>query len=164
MTYFSKGIQLQDVALVDLDGTVCSTKHRDHLIPHWDNYSMACGADPILPVGVNISNALSDHCQVVFVTGRQDIAADETQDWLAREGLQWTGLAMRVPGDHRPNPVIKRDFAQAILLSGAVISVVMDDHPGVIIMMKQLGLPTLHVQFDETPAVFAQDFEAWRRW
>ena len=140
------------IVLLDLDGTVCDTSHRAHLLDKkprdWEAYSLACGDDQPIQEVVELARSLqADGWALEAVTGRSEVARARTRAWLESvAGLFVSSLNMRPPGDHRPNPEFKRGVAKNILQKwpGAVI-IAIDDHPGVAQVYAELGITTLVV-------------------
>lgn len=139
-----------DQAVVfDLDGTICDTRHRQHIIDEppehdrWLRYSMACAGDtPIEPM-----RELAQRCGrgIILLTGRNEQARALTERWLVDPGfLGWRRLIMRADGDHRPNPEWKAAKVAELLSEGICVTLMVDDHPGSCEAVGKLGVPTLH--------------------
>jgi hypothetical protein len=96
----------RDTAIVyDLDGVLCDTRGRAHLLPRegdpperWVTYSMACLSDTLMPgMGQRMALDWAAH-RVIIVSGRLEEAAALTRAWLRRNaGRNWDGLVL-LPG------------------------------------------------------------------
>jgi len=146
------------IVLVDIDGTLADNDARfAHYFPddalthdwsdsHWTDYDKACFGDAPIPYVVEIVNTLALSYEIQLITGRHDVAEPETTLWLEAMAVDYDGLSMRAPGDYSRNPVFKRAIAEMFLAEGREIHLVIDDHPGVIAELGELGIDGLHVQ------------------
>ncbi len=141
----------EHVVIVDLDGTLCDTEHRHHLI-HWDNevmnwdaYSLACVNDPPIHATIRLVQHLAHTHRIVILSGRQDVALDATAQWLEAHEVPYDELHLRSQGDHRRNPQFKRDFVRRRLRNGERVAFAIDDHPGVAEALSEIGVPTILV-------------------
>lgn len=138
-----------DSAVVfDLDGTICDTRHRQHIIDEppehdrWLRYSMACAGD----AAIEPMRELAQRCgtSVIFLTGRNEQARALTERWLVDNFLHWRRLIMRAEGDYRPNPEWKAAKVAELHHEGIAVTLLVDDHPGSCEAVGKLGVPTLH--------------------
>lgn len=109
------------IIVVDLDGTLCDSSHRDHLAQakEWDAFHAASKDDkPRLDVAELVkivrSSAFAgrDYC-LVALTGRNEKYRKVTLDWLIRQDLaHFDALLMRPDNDWRPDTVIKPELLE----------------------------------------------------
>lgn len=138
--------------VVDLDGTIATTKHRAHLLDKkprdWEAYALACLDDPPIMPTIGLVRAWmgsDSHFGVMFVTGRSEVARKRTELWLKRQDLSgWSALSMRPHGDLRPNPELKVSVVEGLLSAGYRITMAIDDYPAVLEAYKdQFGITGL---------------------
>lgn len=141
----------QHIVIVDLDGTLCDTEHRHHLI-HWDNevmdwnaYSLACVDDLPVMAPIRLVQHLVHTHRIVILSGRQDIALDQTVAWLETHEVPYDELHLRREGDRRRNPQYKRDFVRRRIRNGDRVAFAIDDHAGVAEALQEIGVPTILV-------------------
>jgi hypothetical protein len=95
------------VVTFDLDSTLASTYHRQHMIKpkgtDWEAYSLASAADTPIEGTVVLLRMLGATYPVHIITGRSDAAFDMTRYWLIQHGIPVDGLWMRPAGDRTPN-------------------------------------------------------------
>lgn len=99
----------------DLDSTVFDTLHRQHMIPlikqkkcTWDEYALACVNDTVLPGRVEMMRAFHDAgLGNVAVSGRSDVAREQTWEVIHRLEVPLDMVCLRKPGDYRGNGVQK---------------------------------------------------------
>lgn len=133
----------------DLDGTLCTTAHREPLLDvkprTWRQYSLACIDDPPIEETVDLIRTLRrSNVEIILVSGRHPDAFELTEVWLKEQDIHYDMLTLRSIGDTRANPIIKREMVTELLAQGP-IDFVIDDHPGVAQEMAELGVTTLLV-------------------
>jgi hypothetical protein len=149
-----------DVVIFDLDGCVSDDRWRQNLIPTpdvtdqearahaWDSYHAECDKDPLLPSG---SAILRDHIRsghlILFCTGRTINVGEKSASWItANFGItpDAFSILMRKAGDHRPADVLKKEFAEYILMNsknnGQPVIAAYDDREDVVEMYRSLGI------------------------
>ena len=147
----------EHVILVDLDNTLCDTRHREHLIPKrrapgaFDEYCMACKDDPPIEWVCNIVRHLQGGTAVLILSGREECARTLTALWLHRHGIWPVSIILRQPGDDRPNPAIKAAVIDDLLKAGIEIDFILDDHPAVLAAGSDRGIPGLLVCTPTSP-------------
>lgn len=142
--------------IVDLDNTLCDTRHREHLVAqrprNWVAYSMACVADPCIEWVADVVRSWSVAVQgsVFILSGRNSEARQETVVWLRQHRIPWLEVILRKPNEHEPNAAYKVKHAQRIQQDYDV-QFILDDHPGVIQAMSEIGIPGLWVARSVNP-------------
>jgi hypothetical protein len=142
-------MSIPPTVLVDLDGTICDTSGRAHLLDakprDWAAYSAACGSDEPIPAVLDVVEALQRSHEIILVTGRGVGARPQTEAWLKDHRIPWDSMWMREAGDNRRNPDLKKGIAEHLQQCGRTIKLAIDDHPGVATVYAELGIPTLLV-------------------
>ena len=143
--------------VVDLDGTIADCTHRLHLIngdgdKDWLGFYNACKDDaPIQPM-INMVRALNErHYSFIVVTGRSELAREQTMEWLSANNLwDYTELLMRPEGDYREDGVVKLELLNnfvAMSLNGnkGAIEFILDDKDSVVNAYRGAGYRVLQV-------------------
>lgn len=109
--------------IVDLDGTLCDSRHREHLAQakEWDAFHTRLENDnPYKDVKtlVNTFHKEAPHHCIVALTGRTDKYRQQTLAWLNLHEIKVCSLLMRPENDWRSDSVVKpellaRHFLQA---------------------------------------------------
>lgn len=136
----------------DIDGCIFDNTHRAHLIPedksytpNWTVFNKACGGDrAILPVinlvkfMAKLTNYDDDHRKITFVTSRDVAARKQTESQLFQhfKGFRCK-LLMREMDDHRDTVDYKRAVFNQLSDKFKKDSIIIDDHPGIIEMVKK---------------------------
>lgn len=177
---FGGSVYPQDLIIVDMDGTLADCQHRriaaakpyKHAqdCPHEDpvevgQVCMGCrkkaqinwgifyediDQDPVIQPIMDIAEILSDHFDIIVVSGRPiNEAGKATEDWLGEHAsFSYRHLFMRNGGDSRPDYVVKEEILDKMISSGLDINrirYVLDDRPQVLRMWMRRGLTTLAV-------------------
>lgn len=109
----------------DLDGTLCDDTHRAHHIArtnpdgterkvdnsNWDTYHLACVDDEVIEEMASVVKILRaiPAVQVWYLSGRTDIALEQTKQWLADRDLFWEDRKIPAP---TPKITLKRNDKQ----------------------------------------------------
>jgi phosphoserine phosphatase len=100
--------------VVDLDGTLANSSHRDHFAQSgdWDAFHGALGYDTPSPDVASVVNALHEQdYDILIVTGRPETYRRATMDWFAAHHLPvGTDLLMRPAEDWRSDTEVKVDL------------------------------------------------------
>jgi len=145
----------QDCVIWDLDGTLFDTTHRQHLLPDWNAFFVACVDDPPIAHVVRIFDLLhkgydeSERLLPVFVSGRSEQVRAQTEASIIKHIYEpadnHTLLFMRAQGDHRPDNQVKSDILDQILHRGLNPIVAFDDRDQVVNMWRSRGIPCFQV-------------------
>jgi hypothetical protein len=137
--------------IVDLDGTLCNTTHRDHLFqeakPDLNEIWHQMAYDGVNEWCLNIVKQFAAAgYKIIFLTGRGDEARNPTTQWLYRNvGMHIDyDLVMRLQNDHRPNQLIKHDLYMKWLAPTYDVEFCIDDQQSIVDMWRNLGLVALH--------------------
>lgn len=130
-----------EIVLVDIDGTVALLAGRSP-------YDMTrVGLDQPNHAVINAVRAMhAAGYGVVFCTGRDASAREQTEAWLARHvGVPYLELHMRAIGDRRRDSVVKRDIFERRIRQRYRVVGVFDDRMQVVRMWRDLGLTVFQV-------------------
>lgn len=155
---------LDTAVLVDLDSTLCDTRHRWHLSPmadpesSWHAYCAARMGDlPILGT-VTLVRLLYPHHQVHVCSGSDDSSGDVTRSWLAMHRVPYDVLRQRPAGDYRKNHVLKISYIEELRGRGIHVALFLEDHPEVAREIPlATGVPVLGVN-----PFYPEDMEKFR--
>lgn len=133
------------------DSTLCNTHHRHHLAhvekPDWQQYSLQCANDePVLAV-VTLARALAQTHALIIVSARDGAARYLTCEWLRKNKLPVTYVALRASGSYpsfNDNDKVKVDLVRE-LQRNFDFKLFVDDWPPVKPVLEALGIPTLIV-------------------
>lgn len=147
--------------LVDLDSTLCDTRHRWHLGPidpetgvttypatmhgtMWEMYSLACEGDGVVQeTRALIISWFALGGQVHLVSGRDAVAEKATLRWLREHGVPFTTLTLKRPGADWGNHkvAIIEDFRRA----GIEPDLFLEDYPPMVKAIRDAGVPCFQV-------------------
>lgn len=136
---FKKSFHKPNAIIVDLDGTLALLNGRS---PYDEINCESDIANP--PVVVLIESFLRTECTIIYTSGRQDKAREQTQNWLLKNGLyisdEKTPLFMRKTGDTRSDVVVKQEIFHNSIGPNYCVSFVVDDRVSVVNAWRELGL------------------------
>lgn len=140
------------VIVTDLDATLADARHREHLaapgshIHHdWIEYSKACGDDALIEGAVEAIRILSQHYPIYIVSARNAEAAEETETWLSKHHIRWTGLRLRTAEDEQVNAKYKVQYIQRLREAGLEPILMLEDNEDVAAAVSAIGVPVLRV-------------------
>lgn len=141
--------------VVDVDGVLSDASGRQHLLAgaerRWEAFFEASVDDPPIPEGIALAGVLGTGSvegpprPTVVLTARPARLADTTVAWLVRHGVAWDLLVMRVDGDNRSSPEVKRDALADLRATGHVPELAVDDDPRNAEMYWSAGVPVVYV-------------------
>lgn len=130
------------VVLVDMDGTLADSRHREHFVQgkrkNWPAFFAAMDVDKPNPAIAEWVGELAQRYEIVIVTGRPQKYLGNTIAWLQKFGLPFSQVLMRREGDRRPDYVVKEEMLRA--LPRDQIAFVIDDRSSVCDMWERSGL------------------------
>jgi len=135
----------RNIVLCDIDGTVADLTHRLHYIKDgnqdWDSFFCEVGKDTFKEsVWYKVAqDADENDAVVIFLSGRSDVARDDTEKWLVENGVSGPIVLMRREFDRRPDTEVKRDIFDWHF-GGYNIIRVYDDRPRLVNMWREIGL------------------------
>jgi len=145
----------RSVICVDLDSTLCDTRHRHHLVlpgderdqTDWVAYSLACGDDEPIDGVVQLVRLLSRHHHIALVSSRDEQARKLTEQWLSDQEVPYDVLLL---GGTDDVPQGLEDFkvhhVRRLHAAGYEVALVVDDLPSLAEAMSVIGVSTLTVR------------------
>lgn len=148
------------IIVVDLDGTVCDTAHRDHLAQakDWGAFHAAAKDDqPRADVATFLRIFMRyrpDDFVLVACTGRNERYRQATLEWLIKNDLAvFDTILMRSDGDWRPDvevkPAMLHDFMSSFDVSKGIfpkVAFILEDRDKVVEAWRNLGYACWQVQ------------------
>ena len=151
--------------IVDVDGVLSDASGRQHLLlgidRSWEAFFEASIDDPPIPEGIALSAALAagpgpdqgagfPDCEgkqrpTVLLTARPARLVHTTVAWLERHKVQWDLLVMRIDGDNRSSPDVKRDALADLRATGHRPDLAVDDDPRNAEMYRSEGVPVVYM-------------------
>jgi FMN phosphatase YigB (HAD superfamily) len=143
----------RDVIIVDLDGTLCNSSHRDHLAQQklWDEFNASASADePWEDVAVVIKAMQLQGFKIYGLTGRSHKWHTLTVGWLIRNGVHLDALMMRPEDDYTSDHDLKPKMLAAMFgdienAKGRVLFI-LEDRDKVVEAWRNLGFRCWQVQ------------------
>lgn len=128
-----------DAVIVDVDGTVA---HHINRSP----YDMSNVLDdyPDEPI-CSLVRVLSKTYTILFVSGREDCAREDTETWFQVNDLPYSKIFMRKTGDNRKDTCIKREIYEADIEPFYNVKYVLDDRRSVVDAWRKMNLCCLQV-------------------
>ena len=127
--------------VVDIDGTLAIITDRNPYSHHG-----VLKDKPNAPV-IEVARALASAGHtLVIVSGRSELAREDTERWLARHlGVPFEGPYMRAADDDRKDAVIKKEIYTKQIKPTYDVLCVLDDRDQVVHMWRAMGLTCLQV-------------------
>lgn len=134
--------------IVDLDGTLCNTDHRQHLVADgakdWPAFYEALVHDQPHQWCLELIKAMRmQGIIVLLVSGRPMDYWNQTTEWLQKHMPKWDGLFMRKHNDFRKDSIIKSEIFKNEIEPRFEVIFCVDDRQQVVDMWRELGLTCL---------------------
>jgi FMN phosphatase YigB (HAD superfamily) len=143
----------RDVIIVDLDGTLCNSSHRDHLAVArlWDEFNAACSEDQIWEdVAAVITSMQAQNYKFYGLTGRSQKWHGATVGWLLRNGIHLDALMMRPEDDYTSDFELKPKMLAAMFgemrTAKERVLFILEDRDKVVEAWRNLGFRCWQVQ------------------
>lgn len=136
----------QKAIIVDLDGTLCDTTHRQHFMEgtkRWKSFYENMVHDKPNLWCLSLIDGMRGIAEIVFVSGRPDSYYEHTQDWLRKHGLHIWPLFMRKEDDFRKDSIIKTELYNTHIRDQYDVLFCVDDRQQVVDAWRDLGLTCL---------------------
>lgn len=137
----------QKAIIVDLDGTLCDTRHRQHHMAaekkNWMAFYEGISQDEPNQWCLELVRAMAYRCEIVFVSGRPDTYREITEAWLKPHLGLPQYLYMRREGDFRKDSVVKEEIYRRDIEPKHEILFCIDDRQQVVDAWRELGLVCL---------------------
>lgn len=140
---------LPECIIVDLDGTLCNTEHRqkfmDQKPKNWKSFFAGIPLDPANRWCGDLVNTYyaREKTQVVFCSGRPDDYKKQTVVWLEQHGFNSEFLYMRRRGDFRRDDIVKEIILDFEILPRYRVLFAVDDRQQVVDMWRRRGIIAL---------------------
>ncbi len=132
---------LPPAIIVDIDGTVALMNGRG---PY--DLSRVSEDLPNQPVIDAVEAMLDSYYEVIFCSGREDVAREDTVLWIKRYmRLHPAHLYMRAADDKRKDSIVKREIFDRHIRDRFNVRLVFDDRNQVVEMWRALGLTVCQV-------------------
>lgn len=134
------------IVVVDLDGTLCNSAHREHLAraKEWDQFHALLGDDEPWP-DVKEMIKLLERVDTVIVglTGRNQCYMDATIKWLGKYDIDLDMLLMRpndnFQPDHELKPLLLDEYLSEIGKTHSDVWFILEDRDKVVEAWRNLG-------------------------
>jgi phosphoglycolate phosphatase-like HAD superfamily hydrolase len=148
-----------DVVFVDLDGTLCDTHHRLHLVDMslankgdvdaeeamWRRYGEACGKDGLNRGVAALMDLLYEQYDIYLTSGRTEAVRAQTEEWLTRHSIIYDELYMRPIGNRLGNGALKAKWVEELHEKGHTVVLAIDDYHSAVKSFEAIGVPCVHV-------------------
>ncbi len=134
---------LPTAVIIDIDGTLSNSEHREDLKGKWDEYFNAAYKDTLYEDSKQIAEMLDNSCEIILLTGRPERIREDTLKWLADNEIAYDTLIMRPEGDKRSGVETKKDLFERYIEGKYDILFVVDDEAQNLKMFQDKGLNTL---------------------
>lgn len=135
--------------VVDLDGTLFNIDHRLHYLEKkdWNGFFAAVKDDTVNEWCARLVRAMANAgCEIIFVSGRNEVARAATDEQLEKLGFNGMQLFMRPEKLRAPDFELKEAIYEQALKNKDILFVI-EDRSQVVKMWRSKGLTVL--QCDE---------------
>jgi hypothetical protein len=146
------------VAFIDFDGCISICNWRNELLPDradmkgqgrtrktFDDFHAASPYDPPNQWMIRMMEAMyQDGVKVIILTGRMEQNREQSEEWLAKHGVQYDRIHMRANNDYRSSEVFKAEYIAKYYKEE--VRMIFDDREKIINHLKALGYPTFKVE------------------
>lgn len=133
--------------IIDLDGTLCDTRHRQHFMTQkdkdWKSFYEGLVTDPVNPWCYSILHAIKPYRAIILVSGRPDTYKLKTIEWLNKHDINYDRLHMRKEGDFRKDSIVKEEIYRRDIEPLFEVECCIDDRKQVVDMWRSIGLTCL---------------------
>lgn len=133
---------LPSVVICDLDGTIAIHNGRS---PY---EFQKCDTDVVNRAVFSVLWAMNDQgVGIVYLSGRDDIVFDKTQEWLKNNGCPGGLLYMRKTGDNRKDCIMKAELFDKEIRGKFRVLFCLDDRDQVVKLWRDMGLACFQVNY-----------------
>lgn len=141
---------VRPAVLVDLDGTLLDIEGmRDWAkgirTDYHEFHRLAVEAPPIKEILEEVHGHYDSGSDILIGTARSIAYVTPTTRWLHKVEVPYHCLWMRPLGDLRPDIQLKAEMLQRITEQGWDVQLAYDDHPDVLQLWRDSGLPVREV-------------------
>ena len=141
----------EKVAIIDVDGTLADTTHRQHFVRYnpknFDAFYAAMQYDPVIEkTAQTVRDMYANDWTIIIATGRENKTVtdrtnlDVTIDWLEQNDIPFDEIFIREYNDHRPDHVVKRDILEKVRAKHGEPLIVFDDRQQVVDFWRSEGM------------------------
>jgi len=88
--------------------------------------------------------------EIILLSGRSELYAPQTVEWLEKHDIPFSYLYMRKVGDNRKDSIIKRELFEEFVENKFYVEFVLDDRDQVVdLWRKDLNLPCFQVYYGD---------------
>ncbi len=155
---------MNDEVIFDIDGTLADVDEFLHHLVHrpdsprdWQGFHREVGKAKVkLDVLSMLHLYQIRDVYVILLTSRNVEWKGETVNWLKKNNITFDRLMMRSKGDRRSAPEFKEDRFKKIMQEFNIVQV-FDDHPGVVGVAKELGIPVTKIPGYEEASLMMEE-------
>ena len=148
------------VALIDMDGVIADTGHRNWLVDdiknvpscdkqaRWDTFHGLMEFDEPFYGIINDVNSIPSDVLIIILTGRPEKYKAGTLRQLEEWGVNHDHLIMRKEGDKQSAVTLKKRVAMNMIEIGLEIVKAMDDRADICAMYRELEIPTVEISYE----------------
>lgn len=133
--------------IVDLDGTLCNTDHRQHFMKQtpkdWKSFYANLSKDKPNKWCLDLIYQLHPEYTIIFVSGRPSELWQETMFWLNDFITFNYELFMRPSGDFRKDSIVKIELYNNSIKPKYDVQFCIDDRKQVVDAWREIGLTCL---------------------
>ena len=139
------------VVVFDIDGTIANNTHRQKWLEQspkdWKRYNEGMMEDGVYHDIVHLMSQLCWNNKIILCTGREDVYASVTEQWLQKNDISEyvEDMYMRRAKDYRPDSVVKVELLERITHDHARPWMWFDDRQQVVDAIRAQGIRVLQV-------------------
>lgn len=140
----------QQAIIVDLDGTLCNTAHRQHHMEckpkNWEAFYAGIAQDKPNPWCLALIAGMYElRTKIIFVSGRPDNYREDTENWIMEHTVntRHNPVLMRKAGDFRKDALVKTEIYKTHIEPYYDVIFCVDDRKQVTDAWRALGLVCL---------------------
>lgn len=145
LKYAEQDASLPKAIMCDLDGTLALLHKRGPF------EELLCESDELnQPVANVVLNYHKSGYKILLLSGRRDIARQQTENWLKKHNIPYDLLLMRSAKDASKDSIVKRQLFEENIQHKFYIEFVLDDRNQVVDMWRnELNLPCFQVFYGD---------------
>lgn len=133
--------------IFDLEGTLSDSRHRDHLVPDWDEFHKLFPEDGTNENICKLFRILAQSANCIILTGMMEKHRTMALAWLKEHRIPHNGLVMRPNDDLRTSPEYKL-WNLNIMEHPERIKMIFDDRLDIITTLLDNNYPAIQVKYD----------------
>lgn len=145
--------------VIDLDGTIADSRHREHYAVErdWDEFHLRSGQDAPKPDVRWLINFLSEHRvgdypYLMILTGRNERYRPLTENWLRHNNIDYDELIMRPDNNFERDADLKLRLLQEFCDRAGyddpteAVIFILEEREGMVQAYREAGFPCWQVQ------------------